>query len=74
MTGGDKLFGRPVEGECGVRCVLQADRGGRGCRHVRAEVLVDDVRYLLDRGVRPGRTGVPLVHEVVGVHLLTRKR
>lgn len=58
--------------EGGVWCVLQADRrGGRG-RDVGTQVLVDDVRHLLDCRVGPRWTRVPLVHEVVRIHLFRR--
>lgn len=57
------LFRCPVEGE--GRRLLEGHsgaRGGRGCRHVRTEVLVKDIRHLLDGRVRPRRAGVPLFH------------
>lgn len=78
---GDELLRRPVEAEVmtsgvGPRGVLEADGGGWGggdVRHVLDDVC-HHVRYLLDRRVRPWRTGVPLVHEVVRVHLQVELR
>lgn len=74
VTGRDELLWCPVEGECGVWRVLEADRGRWGGGHVGAEILVYDVRHFLDCGVRPGRTGVPLVHKVVRVYLLEQQK
>lgn len=42
-------------------------RRRRRRRHVRAEILVDDVRNFLNRGVAPRRTGIPLFHELGGI-------
>lgn len=53
--------------------MLQTDRRGGRRRDIRTQVLVDHVRYFLDCRIRPWWARVPLVHEVMRIHLFQRE-
>lgn len=63
------LFRHPIEGKCAIG--MRAGGGG-GCwrrtANIRTELLMTKIRNLL-QGIRPGWTGIPLVHQIAGVNL-----